>query len=779
MTFLADVGDSIKALVSAGRKLDSPGYSGGSSAGFGGSLFGTTFWGNSSPGAGINYAQQAGELRFNSIVAACLQARYKAISAAPPYLAQKKGDKWDRVRSHPLQTLLDVPNGHYGRNDLWGVTDGARCANGSGFWRVTWSEDHLVPGEIMWESDVAPVYDEQSFIREYMVGTGREQVRFAAAANFDWSLPRSQRDYRPAIVQFRYQLDPYNARNGWSPLQTVVRQIATDNGLSGSLAAVVRNAAMPGWAVTPNSTGGVDGFVTPNEIEQVRTMLDKLTRGEGRGRSIATNAAVKFDKLTLNPDDVASPKINSFDVERICAVLGVPPLLIGLNTDSNATYANQEQADKKFWHSMLLEMDSIGDSLEGQMFPLYQDLDRDKFCILWDTSTIEPLQESQDAKFTRASTGTNKAAFLTVNEARELVGKPLLEKPQYNEIPSAPAPAEPSAETNAAANSAGEGRPVPPQLKSVLQVLAARDEGEDFEAKRFNPDQPRESDGQWASGGSSSESEGGESTPSAARKGTMRAATEAEKKAMGIPPAYHDVQVTDDKDAELRATAKSEKGKTQYYYTPAYSRSQAAAKFIRVRSFHQALPAMRARWDAEIARNGPRAHEAMALRLIAQTGFRNGGLDGGGDEAAYGASSLLMSHVQVHGDRISFNFSGKGGHAQVHSLIDPLLARHIEARRQEGRETVFDTNDSKVRDYLKQTGGDFKVHDLRTRTASAMAAHYVGSLEAGGHTPTAPLQTRRARNAIADKVAAKLGDTRGVVLSSYIDPQVFEGWPSE
>lgn len=287
------------------------------------------------------------------------------------------------------------------------------------------------------------------------------------------------------------------------------------------------------------------------------------------------------------------------------------------------------------------------------------------------------------------------------------------------------------------------------------------------ELKRFNPTQPREGDGKWTSGGASGVSS------TAARKGEMRSASSDEKKSLGIPPAYTDVLVTDNPQAELKATAKSEKGKVQYYYTPEYSKRQAAAKFERVQQVHKALPAMRQTWDAEIARGGKNAHEAMALRLISQTGFRVGGVDGGGDVEARGATSLKTSDAKVTGSKIEFDFIGKGGHRQQHFLNDSVLAKHIEARQKSGSVRVFDTDDSNTRAYLKQTGGDFKVHDLRTRTASAMAAHYVGTLTARNAIPDNAKGALKAKNAIADKVAKKLGDTRSVVILSYIAPQVW------
>lgn len=280
---------------------------------------------------------------------------------------------------------------------------------------------------------------------------------------------------------------------------------------------------------------------------------------------------------------------------------------------------------------------------------------------------------------------------------------------------------------------------------------------------------------------------------------SMREATAEDRKRLGIPPGYTDARVADKEDAPLQWTAVAATGKVKYGYSTEHVGEASVAKFERVKAVHEKLPGMRAEWDREIAGGGKNAHEALALRLISQAGFRNGG-----DEAqtgiirrdaegkpvkdaqgktikdylpTYGASTLLTSHARTEGDRIHFDFVGKSGVRQRHSLTDPVLAAHIRARQAEGHTTLFDTSDARTRDYLKKTSGeDFKVHDLRTRHATATAAAVMGRIDQRGEAPQTAKEYAKQRQRALKIAARRIGDSVTVAEKNYVDPHVFGRW---
>lgn len=252
----------------------------------------------------------------------------------------------------------------------------------------------------------------------------------------------------------------------------------------------------------------------------------------------------------------------------------------------------------------------------------------------------------------------------------------------------------------------------------------------------------------------------------------MRDATEEERKKLAIPPKYGVAKVPVELGGPLLWKALAPNGKVQLRRSPTQAGKQLQAKHQRGEQFCKELPELKARWEKEISEKGPHLHEALALRLIHFTGFRNGGEGGGGKKPAYGATSLRAEHVAVEGDKMTFEFPGKGGHAQKHELEDAVLADFIRSRKAAGSAKVFDTDDDKLRKYLHSIDGDFIVHDFRTHVATRTAAAEVARLTAGG-PPKSEKEAKAVQKAALELAAKKIGDTVGVAKSTYVNPLVF------
>jgi DNA topoisomerase I len=275
----------------------------------------------------------------------------------------------------------------------------------------------------------------------------------------------------------------------------------------------------------------------------------------------------------------------------------------------------------------------------------------------------------------------------------------------------------------------------------------------------------------------------------------MRPATEAERKALKVPPAYTDVHVPTEEGAPLLYKAKTPTGDDKQVPSPHAKAAADVAKFQRVQALHRALPALREKWATEIASGGANAHQALALRLIAQTGFRNGGEDAAtaireknpetgkretvGSAPTFGASTLRTEHAQAEGDRVSFDFPGKGGKRQQHTVTDPVLAVHVAARKAGGHDTLFDTTAPKTLAYLQRSSGEqFKVHDLRTRHATATAVLAMKRIDAAGKTPRTAAELEARIREVSRVAASRIGDTEKVARESYVNPEVFLRWQS-
>lgn len=237
-----------------------------------------------------------------------------------------------------------------------------------------------------------------------------------------------------------------------------------------------------------------------------------------------------------------------------------------------------------------------------------------------------------------------------------------------------------------------------------------------------------------------------------------------------IPPAWTDVQIFPP-GSRLLAKGRDDKGRLQSIYSSADTQAALAAKFARQKRVNALMPRI-----LDGVKNGLRdgTEEASVLRLIYLTGFRNGGEgDTGAKVKAYGATTLLAEHVSIDGDTVAFDFTGKLGVQQQHTIVDAALATDLAARKAKGGR-LFNTSPDKVLAALRTAAGtqDIKVHDLRTWNATSLAAELIQANPA----PETETDYWLKRDQIGDVVARKLGDTRSIVLESYIDPIVFAKW---
>jgi DNA topoisomerase IB len=282
-------------------------------------------------------------------------------------------------------------------------------------------------------------------------------------------------------------------------------------------------------------------------------------------------------------------------------------------------------------------------------------------------------------------------------------------------------------------------------------------------------DHPRDEQGRF--GESGLRNEGGKWVGSGGRQPS--AADQARLSKLGVPPAWTDVKLSADPEAALQVVGKDAKGRSQYIYSAEHTERAAAEKFARLSEFNKVAGGVREQAYRDMhnaSLTDSQRDTAAALALISETGFRAGSdADTGAEKKAFGASNLLSSHVTVDGDTLHFNFTGKKGVDQSHSIHNPALAKYVVGR--EGR--LFDTNDAKIRTYMKQTAGiDFKVKDFRTWHGTAEAVRAISAMP----KPANDAAFKKARTAVGKVVAAKLGNTPSVALASYINPAVFAQW---
>lgn len=256
-------------------------------------------------------------------------------------------------------------------------------------------------------------------------------------------------------------------------------------------------------------------------------------------------------------------------------------------------------------------------------------------------------------------------------------------------------------------------------------------------------------------------------------------------KSLGIPPAYTDVWINPDPLGHIQAIGRDAKGRKQYRYHPRWREIRDETKYGRMLAFGEALPAIRARVDADLRRPGLPREKVLAtvVRLLETTLIRVGNEEYARTNESYGLTTMHDEHVEVDGTTLHFAFRGKSGKEWTLDVRDRQLAKIVKRSQSLPAQELFqyvdkagetvDIGSTDVNDYLRQIAGDeFTAKDFRTWAGTVIAARALQEFE------QVDSETQKKQNVVQaiEAVAERLGNTRAVSRKSYVHPAVIDAY---
>jgi DNA topoisomerase-1 len=262
-------------------------------------------------------------------------------------------------------------------------------------------------------------------------------------------------------------------------------------------------------------------------------------------------------------------------------------------------------------------------------------------------------------------------------------------------------------------------------------------------------------------------------------------ATLARIRSLAIPPAWTSVWICAHPDGHVQATGRDARGRKQYRYHARWREARDESKYDRVASFARALPRIRRRVRADLARPGLKRDKVLAtvVRLLETTFMRVGNEAYARENESFGLTTLRERQVRVRGARLRFKFRGKSGVEHRIEVSDPLLARLVRRMQDLPGEELFcyvdDSGETRVIEsadvnaYLREAAGDaFTSKDFRTWAGSLLAAR---ALRSCGLFASAAQARKNVVRAV-EAVARQLGNTKAVCRKCYIHPAIFESY---
>jgi HK97 family phage portal protein len=362
-------------------------------------------------GSARNWRAEVGDGTSSSTVMAPLLWILRTFPEAPLgvwRINQTNPASEKREYAHPMARLIRRPNKFYTGVSLWTATISDYIVNGNAYWIVVQDKGGRV-AELWWApaSTMTPHGNETDFITHY-------EYRPNGGTTFKLA--------NDSVIHFRFGLDPDNARLGRSPLNSVLREVFTDDEAATFTASILRNMGVPGIVISP--TGDLE--IKPEDAEKAKADIKAKFTGDHRGDPIVMTSATKVEQFGFNPQELLLKDLRRIPEERVSAVLGVPAVVAGLGAGlDRSTFTNFAEARVAAYEQNIIPTQTaLAEDLWGQLLPQLETGDTQWIRVGFDHSRVRVLQPDQTEKVKRLDVAV-RGGWMERAEARDAIGLPV------------------------------------------------------------------------------------------------------------------------------------------------------------------------------------------------------------------------------------------------------------------------------------------------------------------------------------------------------------------
>lgn len=368
--------------------------------------------GGALPGSDRDWVAEVKDPTLNYVIHACLTWITENIAEPDPAVCRKdEGGKWKALPTHPLLSLLEVPNEDQDGWQMLSATAADYRVYGNAYLRK--ERDNLERVRELWwtpQHMISPVWDTD----------GRKFISHYVYRPTGHGTPIRLR--KQDVIHFRWRGDSLTAgRMGVHRTQPVYRAIAALNEGDTYTPTLLRNMGIVPTLISVKEALTEDGKTA------LREWWAKLFTRDGRGKPGVMEKEGTVQQLGLSPEDMALDKILQRPELAVLAAFGIPAAVLGFGVvggDKGLDNGGQhEQARKAAYHDCLMPtLSQFGHCLTRQLLPDFE-LDPTGLRVQWDFSQVPALREDQNALYERNNKAV-LAGWLMVSEAREAAGKP-------------------------------------------------------------------------------------------------------------------------------------------------------------------------------------------------------------------------------------------------------------------------------------------------------------------------------------------------------------------
>lgn len=242
-----------------------------------------------------------------SAVWACIRLTATAVSSIPCRMYEKEGRGGRKPIDHPLNEILGVsPNDELTGLEFWEAMTAWLMVNGNAYAEIVRTGHRITALNILPADQVDVIRNSDREARYIFTENGKR-----------YDLPAED------ILHLRGL--SFGGLKGLSPIrwgvQTMGSAIAADK-VSGRTFA---NGMMPSGIVYAPP----DMEVNDEHREQFEKMLQNWMGSNNAGKAMIFEDGLKFEQISINPEDMQLLETRRFHIEEIARWFGVPPVMIG------------------------------------------------------------------------------------------------------------------------------------------------------------------------------------------------------------------------------------------------------------------------------------------------------------------------------------------------------------------------------------------------------------------------------------------------------------------
>lgn len=330
-----------------------------------------------------------------SAVWSCVKLLSETVSSLPLHIYRKTEDGRRPYDTHPLSILFaGKVNKWQTKIEFFETVLLNLVTTGNAYTIITRSEGRITSLVPLMSSQVETMMlDDGSVVYNYI---NDDDVLVLAAENI-WHLKLMG-----------------NGTMGLSPLAYQRNSLGIAQAAESSVTKIYRNGAKPSGVIT------IDRVLTPAQRDQVRASFSTLTVSTD-DRLMVLEGGMKFDAISLSPQDIELLQSRKFQISEICRWYGVPSVMVNDNNGTSVWGSGIEQVMQGFYK---LTLRPLLEKIEASiMVNLLSASERSRMEVEFDFDAL--LRADAKSRFEAYRIGIN-TGVMTPNEARAMEHLPAM-----------------------------------------------------------------------------------------------------------------------------------------------------------------------------------------------------------------------------------------------------------------------------------------------------------------------------------------------------------------